>query len=177
MIGTKFNFGSKIEKGGNMSKPQGPCSKCKGEMTVKTLDAFSGEDGALKVTIHAMPAAVCGQGHRRFVYPLFAGSLMDMMMDEEAYQFAPAAVKKGLFTKRYHCPGCGQELPGSPTGSRSREATAEFKNADPFKFVVDVPLYKCAGCGKECIRSAEETGKLAMSATGNAYRAADIHPT
>jgi hypothetical protein len=160
-----------------MSKPQGPCSKCKGEMTVKTLDAFSGEDGALKVTIHAMPAAVCGQGHRRFVYPLFAGSLMDMMMDEEAYQFAPAAVKKGLFTKRYHCPGCGQELPGSPTGSQSREATAEFKNADPFKFVVDVPLYKCAGCGKECIRSAEETGKLAMSATGNAYRAADIHPT
>jgi hypothetical protein len=160
-----------------MSKPQSPCSKCKGVMTVKPLETFSGEEGGVKVTIQAMPAVVCGQEHKRFLYPMFAGLLMDMMIDEETYKFAPGAVKKGLFTKRYHCPGCGQELPGAPTGKRSQEVEAAFKNADPFKFTIDVPVYKCAGCGKECIRSAEETGKLAMGATGHAYRSADVHPT
>ncbi len=159
-----------------MSKPQGPCSKCKGEMTVKPLDTFSGQEGGVKVTVMAMPAAVCGEGHKRFVYPLFAGHLMDMVMDEETYTFAPSAVKKGFFTKHFHCPGCGQELPGAPTGKQAKELTAEFKHADPFKFQVEVPVYKCTGCGKECIHSAEETGKLAMSATGHAYRATDIHP-
>lgn len=160
-----------------MSKPQGPCSKCKGEMTVKPLETFSGEEGGVKVTIKAMPAAVCEQGHKRFVYPLMAGMLMDMSMDEDTYTFAPSAVKKGFFTKHFHCPGCGQELPGTPTGSQAKEVTAEFKHMDPFTFQVDVPVYKCAGCGKECIHSAEEIGKLAKSATGHAYRAADIHPT
>jgi len=160
-----------------MSKPQGPCSKCKGTMTVKPLETFSGEEGGVKVTIHAMPAAVCDQGHKRFVYPLFAGSLMDLTMDEDNYKFAPSAVKKGLFTKHYHCPGCGQELPGAPTGKQPKEVQAQLKHADPFKFVIDVPVYKCAGCGKECIKSVEEAGKLAKSATGHAYRGADIHPT
>lgn len=159
-----------------MSNPQAPCLTCKGEMTVKPLDTFSGEEGGIKVTIHAMPAAVCPEGHKRFVYPLFAGRLMDMVMDEDTYSFVPAAVKKGLFTKRYHCPSCGQELPGAPAGSKSREMSAEFKNADPFRLQIEVPVYKCSSCGKECIHSAEETGKLAMAATGHAYRATDIHP-
>lgn len=155
---------------------QAPCLTCKGEMTVMPLAAFSGEEGGVKVTINAMPAAVCPEGHKRFVYPLFAGKLMDMVMDEETYGFVPSAVKKGLFTKRFHCPGCGQELPGEPNGRQSREMTAEFKHADPFKVQIEIPVYKCGGCGKECIQSAEATGKLAMSATGHAYRATDVHP-
>lgn len=159
-----------------MSNPLEPCIKCKGEMTVKPLDTFNGEEGGVKVVIRGMPAAVCPEGHKRFVYPLFAGLLMDMMLDEDTYSFVPAAVKKGLFTKHYHCPDCGQELPGAPTGSKSRDMTAEFKHADPFSFQIEVPVYKCSSCGKEFIRSAEETGKLAMSATGHAYRATDIHP-
>jgi hypothetical protein len=36
-----------------MSKPQSPCSKCKGVMTVKPLETFSGEEGGVKVTIQA----------------------------------------------------------------------------------------------------------------------------
>ncbi len=160
-----------------MSKPQGPCSKCKGAMTVKPIDTFSGEEGGVKVTIHAMPAALCDQGHKRFVYPMFAGLLMDSVMDPDAYKFVPSATKKGFFTKHYHCPGCAQELPATPTGKQSKEVEVEFKHAEPFKFVVEVPTFKCAGCGKESIKSAEETGNLAKSATGHAYRGTDIHPT
>lgn len=155
---------------------QAPCLTCKGEMTVKLLDTFSGKESGVKVTIQGMPAAVCGEGHKRFIYPLFAGQLMDIAMDEDTYTFVPSAVKKGLFTKHFHCPGCGQELPGSSTGSKSREMTVEFKYADPFTFQVEVPVFKCGGCGNECIHSAEATGKLAMSATGHAYRSTDIHP-
>jgi len=39
-----------------------------------------------------------------------------------------------------------------------------------------MPIFKCGGCGKECIQSAEETAKLAFKATGHAYRSIDIHP-
>lgn len=160
-----------------MSKPQGPCSKCQGEMTVSRLATFSGEEAGVKVTIQDMPAAVCGQGHKRFVYPLLAGLLMDMAMDQDNYKAVPSAVKKGLFTKHYHCPGCTMELPLAPTGHQSRELEAQFKHVDPFKVVVEFPVYRCSGCGKESIHSAEETGKLATSATGHAFRGTDIHPT
>lgn len=160
-----------------MSKPQGPCSKCKGEMSVKALDTFSGEESGVKVTVRSMPAAVCPQGHKRFLYPVFAGGLMDHAVDPELYGATPEAVKKGLFTKRYLCPGCGNELPASPTGAKTAERLVELKHADPFDFTVSYPVYKCGGCGKEFLRSVEETGKLAMKAVGHAYRNVDIHPT
>lgn len=160
-----------------MSKPVAPCSKCKGEMKTTHLETFSGEEGGVKVTIKAMPALACAQGHRRFVYPLFAGLLMDLAFEPDTYDFAYSSVKKGLFTKRFHCPGCGKELPASPTGNKSKELSPEFKNADPFSFTVDVPVYKCEGCGKDCIHPVEEVGKLANKAVGHAYRLADIHPT
>ena len=159
-----------------MSSPYSPCTKCNGEMTAKFLDPFQGEEGGVKITIPAMPAVVCAQGHKRFVFPAFAALLMDHVMDEELYAPLPSAVKKGLFTKRYHCSGCGLELPESPTGSRAKEILVEIKHVEPFKVQIEVPVYKCASCGIEQIHSAEETGKLAMKATGHAYRGTDIHP-
>lgn len=160
-----------------MSKPQGPCAKCQGDMTVSRLDAFSGEERGVKVTLQGMPAAVCGQGHKRFVYPLLAGLLMDLAMETDHYKAVPSAVKKGLFTKRYLCPGCAMELPLTPTGHQSQELQAEFKHVDPFKIVIEFPVYRCSGCGKESLHSSEETGKLAASAMGHAFRGTDIHPT
>ena len=160
-----------------MSKPPGPCSKCQGQMTVSRLESFSGEEAGLKVTILAMPALVCGQGHKRFIYPLLGGLLMDIATDQDNYQAVPGAVKKGLFTKHYLCPGCAIELPLTPTGHQSRELEAKFDHVDPFKIVIEFPVYRCSGCGKESIHSVEETGKLAKSAIVHAFRGTDIHPT
>ncbi|MCX7154815.1 MAG: hypothetical protein NTW45_00015 [Rhodocyclales bacterium] len=157
-----------------MSKP---CSKCKGEMLLSILDPFHGEQGGLKLSVHEMPSLICTQGHKRFIHIEFAAQLMDLVMSPETYRDIPVAVKKGLFKKRYHCPGCDLELPESPTGHKTQELAAELGKAQPFKLVVDMPVFRCGGCGKESIHSVEETGKLAFKATDHAYRSIDIHPS
>jgi len=124
-----------------------------------------------------MPFAACAQGHKRFLSTSFSAHLMDLVADPDAYRDLPAAIKKGLLTKHYHCPGCGQELPLAPTGRQAREVKAEIGKAAPFRIALEVPVFKCGGCGKESIRSPDETGGLALKATGHAFRAADIHPT
>jgi len=159
-----------------MSKAPAPCSKCKGEMSMSIVDPFQGEEGGVKISIHEMPALVCAQGHKRFVHAEFAALLMDLMVSPESFRKVPGAVKKGLFKKRFHCPACDMELPGSPTGRQTQEVMAQLRKAQPFKVVVEMPIFKCGGCGKECIQSAEETAQLAFKATGHAYRSIDIHP-
>jgi len=156
-----------------MSKP---CSKCKGEMSPSIHEPFQGEEGGLTLTIRDMPYVVCAQGHKRFVSVAFAAELLDLMRSAEAFRDIPVATKKGLFKKSYLCTGCARELPESPTGQRSLEVAAELDKAEPFKVVVQVPVYKCGGCGREHLRSAEETGTLAFKAVDHAYRAIDIHP-
>lgn len=157
-----------------MSKP---CSKCKGEMSPTILDPFSGEEGGLKLTVHGMPSLTCAQGHKCFVNIEFAAQLMDLMMSPETCRDITVARKKGLFRKSYHCPGCDLELPGAPTGHTTREVVAELPKAQAFRVMVDVPVFRCQGCGKDSIHSVEETAKLAFKATDHAYRSIDIHPT
>jgi predicted RNA-binding Zn-ribbon protein involved in translation (DUF1610 family) len=145
-------------------------------MSTIVVDPFHGEEGGVKVTVYDMPSLVCPQGHKRFIYAEFAALLMDLMVSPETFQKIPGAVKKGLFKKHFHCPACGMELPTSPAGRQTQDVIAELKKAQPFKVVVDMPVFKCSGCGKECIQSAEETAKLAFKGIGHAYRSIDIHP-
>ncbi len=53
---------------------------------------------------------------------------------------------------------------------------AEIKKAQPFKVMVEVPVFRCGGCGEESIQSAGEVAECAFKGTGHAYRSADIHP-
>lgn len=160
-----------------MSKPPAPCSKCKSEMTMAVLEPFQGEEGSVKLTIQGMPCLECAQQHKRFISLPFAGDLLDLMMSSETYRNVPAATKKGFFSKRYLCPDCAEELPEAPTGEQTQDVVAELKNAQPFTVAVRFPVHKCGGCGAECIRSVEDTAKLAFKAMGHAFRAIDIHPT
>jgi hypothetical protein len=157
-----------------MSKP---CSKCKGEMSKQILDPFHGEEGGLTLGVHQMPSLVCGQGHKRFIHVEFAAQLMDLMASPETFNSIPSATKKGLFKKRYHCPQCDVELPALPTGQEQLEVVAELNKAEPFKVLIEVPVFQCNGCGKASIHSAEEAAGLAFKATAHAYRSIDIHPT
>jgi len=146
-------------------------------MSPIALDSFHGEEGGLKLTVNEMPALICAQGHKRFIHIEFAAQLMDLMMSPEVFSRIPCARQKGLFKKRYHCPRCDVELPESQTGHQKVEVVAELRKAEPFKVLVDVPVFRCGGCGKDSIRSVEEAGKLAFKATDRAYRWIDIHPT
>lgn len=158
-----------------MSKPEKPCAKCKGEMKAVQLEAFHGEDGGVKLTIQGMPAVACDQGHRRFLYPEFAALVMDFVNDPDHYDIAEQGVKKGLFRKHYHCPGCGKELPEAASAAKRVEHEAQIKHADPFKVGAEVPVFRC-GCGRESMHAREEVAHLAFKAIGHAYRSIDIHP-
>lgn len=160
-----------------MSKQPAPCSKCKGEMTMAVLGPFQGEEEGVQLTVRGMPCLECAQQHKRFINLAFAGDLLDLVMSAETFRNVPAATKKGFFSKRYHCPDCAAELPGAPTGEQTLEVMAELKNAQPFKVAVRLPVHTCGGCGVACIRSVEDTAKLAFKAMGHAFRAIDIHPT
>jgi hypothetical protein len=146
-------------------------------MSMQILDPFQGEEGGLKLSVHQMPSLICEQGHKRFIHIEFAAQLMDLMASPETFSSIPSAAKKGLFKKRYHCSGCDMELPAVPTGQEKLEVVADLSKAEPFKVLIDVPVFQCDGCGKASIHSAEETGRLAFKATEHAYRSIDIHPT
>jgi len=159
-----------------MTKPQKPCSKCKGDMKPVTLPPFQGAEGEVKLTVIGMPAVACAQDHKRFVYPEFAALLMDFTVDTDRYDLAEPAVKRGLLRKHYHCPACGEELSSAPIAGRRGEFDVNLHDAEPFKLAVEVPVYKCASCGAECEHPREELAKLAFKAVAHAYRAIDIHP-
>jgi hypothetical protein len=153
-----------------------PCKACGSETKVTTLGSFRGEEGTVAVMVNGMPALVCANGHKRFLYPEFVTRLMDFVAEPEKVAPQPPAVKRGLFKKHFHCSGCDAELPATPAKKSERELDATFKNAAPFKVVIQVALYKCGGCGREQVLSNEDVATSAFKAVAHGFRAADVHP-
>lgn len=152
-----------------------PCKACGSLTTVTTLGSFRGEEGPVAVEVNGMPALVCAQNHKRFLSPEFVAHLMDLAADPAVVAPQPPAVKRGLFKKRYYCSGCDAELPAAAAGQSKRELDASFKNAAPFKVMVQIALHKCAGCGREQVLSNEEVSDNALKALAHGFRAADVH--
>lgn len=159
-----------------MTKPQKPCSRCKGEMTPVKLPPFEGAEGEVKLTVIGMPAVACAEDHKRFVYPEFAALLMDFTAETAHYELAEPAVKRGLLRKHYHCPACGRELSPAPAATRRVEFDVDLHDAEPFRLAVEVPIYNCPSCGAECEHPPEELAQLGFKAVAHAYRSVDIHP-
>jgi hypothetical protein len=122
-----------------------------------------------------MPALVCAKDHKRFLYPEFVARLMDFVADPQNVAPQPPAVKRGLIKKRYHCSGCDAELPATASGKSERALDASFKNAAPFKVVIQIALHKCGGCGREQVLSNEEVAACAFKALTHGFHAADVH--
>ena len=158
-----------------MADASKPCRECGSATKVTTLGSFRGEEGTVAVIVNGMSALVCAKDHKRFLYPDFVTRLMDLVADPEQVAPQPPAVKRGLFKKRYYCSGCDAELPAVPTGKSERGLDASFKNAAPFKVVVQVALYKCDGCGREQVLSNEDVAGSAFKAVAHGFRAADVH--
>jgi hypothetical protein len=159
-----------------MTSTSKPCKACGSETKVTTLGSFRGEEGTVAVMVNGMPALVCANGHKRFLYPEFVTRLMDFVAEPEKVAPQPPAVKRGLFKKHFHCSGCDAELPATPAKKSERELDANFKNAAPFKVVIQVALYKCDGCGREQVLSNEDVATSAFKAVAHGFRAADVHP-
>jgi hypothetical protein len=151
------------------------CKTCGSETKVAALESFRGEEGPVEVVVNGMPALVCANVHKRFLYPEFVARLIDLVSDPAKVAPQPPAVKRGLFKKRYHCSGCDAELPAVPAGKSKRVLDASFKNAAPFKVEIQVALHKCAGCGREQVLSNEEVSGSALKALTHGFRGADVH--
>ena len=151
------------------------CTRCRAEMTLQPIDPVCGEQGVLKVILIHLPALVCPNVHRRFAVPDFPMLLLDRLAGEEVTKL-PAGEERGLLFKHYHCSACGARL----GGGEAREETFDFdialKGLPPFRVELAVPLYRCASCGREQIRSLEKIRKLVPPATAHALKVADLRP-
>ena len=96
------------------------CKTCGAETKLTTLGSFRGEAGPVTLMVSGMPALVCAQGHKRFVSPQFVAALMDFVADAGEIAPQPPAMRRGLFSKRYHCHGCDVELPVVPARKSDR---------------------------------------------------------
>ena len=67
----------------------------------------------------------------------------------------PEGNEKGMLFKKYSC-ACGAELPAKPERLESFPFELSHAAAPAFKAEIGMPLYRCAACGKEQLRSAKE---------------------
>jgi DNA-directed RNA polymerase subunit RPC12/RpoP len=153
------------------------CMQCKGEMAMTVLDPIAGEDQGTRMRIERMPAMRCAEGHRRFIAPDFAVRMMETFVAGDPLAGFASAAEKGLLRKRLHCPGCGAEL-AEPAADRVRAGRAvAFKGLEAFDVQVEVPKYRCAGCGKESLPPGKTLNDGLMKASVQAFRAAQLTPT
>lgn len=154
-----------------------PCSQCRKEVVLSTVDSMAGEAAGVRMSIVGMPVLACAEGHRRFLAPDFALTLIDALLPGEPLVPVAAATQKGLLRKRLHCPGCGKEL-AQGAGETHVEAkrVLELKRGAAFEVRVEVPTFRCS-CGKESVSPEDVLGEALMKASVHAFRSAAVTPT
>ena len=130
------------------------CSKCGDPNELKTLPSVTGLDGPLQLTALEMPVFACAKKHKVPVHREFMLWLISEIRAREA-QIA-AGKEEGMIFKKYLCGECGKEL--AAKSERRQVFPYELKYAElaPFKIQLEMPLYKCTGCGKEQVRSTKQ---------------------
>lgn len=148
------------------------CKECKGEMTIRPLDSFEGEEHGVRLRIRGMPVMQCDGGHKRLVAPEFAVRMMETLLADDSFAPVDEAAQKGLFRKRYCCPSCGQALDEASGDHFVTESELEIGGLNAFSVKVDLPKYRCAACGHESVEPVEHLRKASVEA----FRSAGIAP-
>ena len=141
------------------------CARCSGACELKALPSVSGADGSLKITAHQFPVFACTKGHHAPVH----GDFMIWLIREikSRGESLPAGKEQGLVFKKHLCGACGKELGAKPERRQAFPLEMKFEALAPFRLELELPAYKCTGCGKEQIRSAKELGgHVANAAVG-----------
>ncbi len=126
------------------------CPRCSNPVSLTTIDSVSAEAAPLKVTISAMPAMKCAGNHAAPV----DGNFMVWLMRElrERAGALDAGEEKGMLFKKYFC-ACGAELEAKPGRRQAFPLPLAYEGVPAFAAALEMPVYKCAGCGKEQLRS------------------------
>ena len=128
------------------------CRTCSGPVELKTLDKTSAENAPLKITATGMPIAKCRHNHRQPVDDDFMLWLIHELKDREAS--LPAGTEQGmLMFRKYQCGACGKELAAKPERRQVFPLEMTYEGTPSFRVELEMPVYKCAGCGKEQLHS------------------------
>jgi hypothetical protein len=132
------------------------CPRCSGACALKTLPSVSGEDGPLKLTVLELPVFGCAKGHQVPVH----GDFMVWLIREVRSRGdgVPAGKEQGLLFKKHFCGACGKELAARSERRQAFPLEMKYDELAPFKVQIELPVYKCIGCGKEQIRSPKDLG-------------------
>jgi len=126
------------------------CRVCGGEMGLGTVDA-SGSDGPLKISVRGMPAGKCPRGHAVPAEDEFMLWLIREL--KERADALPAGTESGMLVfKKYLC-ACGKELAARSERAQAFPFELAYEGLPAFKAELEAPVYKCAACGKELVRS------------------------
>jgi hypothetical protein len=141
------------------------CAKCSGACELKALPSVSGEHGPLKLNLLEMPVFACPKNHKT---PVHRDFMLWMIQEIRAREAQIAAGKEeGLLFKKHLCGACGKELAAKPERRQAFPYELKYEELKPFKVEVEMPLYRCTGCGKEQIRSAKDLhGHVAQAIVG-----------
>jgi hypothetical protein len=130
------------------------CGRCSGACELKTLASVSAENGPLKLTLLALPVFACAKDHKVPVHRDFMIWLMQQIRAQEGQ--IPAGKEEGMLFKKHLCGACGKELAAKPEHRQAFPFDLRYEELAPFRLEFEMPLYKCAGCGKEQIRSTKD---------------------
>jgi hypothetical protein len=129
------------------------CPLCRASVEQQTLGPLSVEDPPLKLTVEGMPAARCAKNHPSPVDNDFMLWLIQELKERAAV--LPAASESGMIFKKHLC-ACGKELAAKPERRQAWPQELAYEGYPAFKAGIELPVYKCTGCGKEQLRSTKE---------------------
>ena len=149
------------------------CKTCHTATTPRLLEATTGEEKALTVTLRTLTVLECSNGHKQFLRPDLPLELLNHLMEEDEAQLQ-AGEEKGLIFKHFYCNDCGQELQAKPDHRHTFTFEPGLADQPELKVDLTIAVYKCAGCDKEQLHSLKEVRKLTPAALGHAFQAAGI---
>lgn len=137
------------------------CPRCSGGVEQTTLGVISVEAAPLRLTVEDMPAAGCAKNHTAPVDNDFMLWLSQELKRREAA--LPAGEEQGRLFTKFLC-ACGKELAAQPGRKRTFPLDLAYDGYPGFSAAVEMPVYKCSGCGKEQLRSVKEAQKYTLHA-------------
>lgn len=150
------------------------CPMCSGARELKTTAEISGEDGPLKLTVRGLPVLQCAKNHKGPVHSDFMLWLIQQVRTREGE--IAAGKEQGMLFKKHLCGDCGKELAAKPERRQPFPYELKFEDLAPFQLEVEMPVYKCTGCGREQIRSTKDLhGHVANAIVGIHDRAGFPH--
>ena len=150
------------------------CSRCSKPVSIQAVPPISGTEGAYKLGLEGVSVMICGENHKRFVYPDLAMRLMDHIANPDASGLY-AATQRGLFKKHAHCAKCSTELPPGTPHSKDYRVSVPLPDIQPVTVTLSAPTLECAQCGTAQLPDAAHLLKYVFKAMTHAFRSAQIH--